>query len=135
MTPLALLGWAARSRRVRLPFFLRWAGIPLLSDVLFASAIGEWVADKLPITPGRTIPPALASRIVLGAICGASHPAPKGRAQWSGALAGALGALLGSYAGEYSRAWVGRQTGLPDQMIASVEELTGVALTLWAIEE
>ena len=58
------------------------------------AAIGELIADKLPRTPSRLMPPALAFRCVIGAIC--AFVVMGG--MWS-VIIGVAGALAGSYSG------------------------------------
>lgn len=134
MTPPALLGWSARSGRITLPTVFRWARAPRASNMILACALMEMVVDKQPFTPRRTGPPELALRIVNGIASGAASPARNTWTRIAGAAAGAVGAIVGSYAGENARAWIGKRTGLPDPLVASLEDVVTVAVALQALE-
>lgn len=66
-------------------------------------AISELIRDKLPFTPSRVNVGPLASRVALGAICGATVCGALRQRPAQGALLGGLGAVLGSFAGHYAR--------------------------------
>src|SRR6185437_8373979 len=72
LTAPAVLAWAAERRLIRL-------GSSPLATILSTAAkritdfaVSELIADKLPFTPSRLNAAPLASRIVSGAICGAT---------------------------------------------------------------
>jgi uncharacterized membrane protein len=88
---------------------------------LVMAAAGELVTDKLPITPSRLEPPALAGRAVSGAITGGVIG---GRA---GLPLGAAAAIAGSYAGARVR---GNRPGF---MTAVLEDAVAVGLALAAV--
>ncbi|HKG02734.1 MAG TPA: hypothetical protein VKB03_06105 [Conexibacter sp.] len=88
---------------------------------------GELVLDKLPQTPSRTSPPGLVARLSSGAAAGwlvAGTP---------GAAIGSAVAGLSAFAGERARAALGRQTGLPDPLIAVGEDVLAIGLALIAV--
>ena len=73
LTAPAVLAWAAERRLIRLgssPFatIISATAAKRITDF----AISELIADKLPFTPSRLNAAPLASRIVSGAICGAT---------------------------------------------------------------
>lgn len=125
MTPLAVLALRQPSAP-RIAGWKRW--FPLRHGwsraALVAAGAGELVADKLPTTPSRLEPGALAGRAVLGGIAGLAiassrHGAGAGLA---GIATGTLGAIAGSYAGYHARKGITEQTGLPDVVVAIGED-------------
>jgi uncharacterized membrane protein len=111
MTGPAVVRWRARD-----PARLAWAAL----------ALGELVADKLPSTPARTIPPALAFRALSGGFAGRSLAGSLDGERPAGTLAGAAGSVLAAYGGMALRAAVVRSTGLPDLLVALVEDVVAV---------
>jgi len=87
-----------------------------------ALAFGELVADKLPRTPSRLQPPALAGRVASGAAAGGAVAGP------AGACVGGAAALAASCAGAGARAALVRASGLPDPAIAVVEDALAITL-------
>lgn len=122
--PLAVS--AARARRGPFPGRPNaWLAAPATERLLRLLALGELVVDKLPVTPPRTAPPALAARLVSGALTAAANAgSPKGPIL----LAGALGALLAAHAMERLRMRAGRRTGLPDAVIGLAEDALAFGL-------
>lgn len=125
----ALLGTAAGLRSAT-PFGVlalrgRLGGGGLRTAALTAAA-GELVADKLPVTPSRTSPPALGGRLASGAAAGGLLGGAAGAA-----LGGAC-AVFGAVAGERTRATLGMRTGLPDPLVAVVEDALAVGLAVAA---
>jgi len=101
MSAPAAAAWATRRNS------FDWAGTPLAflnrrgtPLVLTALAAGELVADKLPIVPDRTSPPAFIGRIVTGAISGAACDREN---LATGAILGAAAAAGGTIAGSALR--------------------------------
>ncbi|MGI8475539.1 MAG: DUF4126 family protein [Thermomicrobiales bacterium] len=112
------LGWL-RSRRLR--------------QALDLSAVGEMIGDKLPFVPKRTDPAPLLGRIVIGALAGAALLAD-GRQPWlDGAIAGAAGGAAGTFGGRYARAMLVAWTGLPDPVVALVEDGLAIGIGLVAL--
>jgi uncharacterized membrane protein len=66
---------------------------------LCLAAAGEFVGDKLSITPPRTKPAPLAERMACGALVGALTCRAVGHSPAIGGVLGALGALGGSFGG------------------------------------
>ena len=126
MTPLAVTA-------ARLPDPGRSPGVasrlpPRGRKLLLALAAGELVADKLPMTPSRTSPPALIARLVSGAAAAAATAEVGGRGSVRPALAGVLGAWAASFYMERLRLRAGRRSGLPDPFIALAEDALAIAL-------
>ncbi|PBB20441.1 DUF4126 domain-containing protein [Mesorhizobium sp. WSM4313] len=87
------LGW--------LPVTGTWAsfmGHWITVGIFTILAIVELVADQLPSTPSRKVPPQFGTRIVVGAFCGAVIGATAG-ATIGGLVAGAIGAVIGTLGG------------------------------------
>lgn len=137
MTGLAALALAARPEGPQrqlshAPAPWRWlAARPALVGFCLA-ALGEYVGDKLSITPARTTPGPLAGRIVFGAIAGAVACRAGGSSALLGGVIGALGALGGSFAGYTYRTEVAKRTGAPDLPLAIAEDATTILLALAA---
>ena len=93
---------------------------------------GEYVGDKLPITPSRLQPLQLAGRLGLGAVCGAIACRAADRSPILGGMLGALGALGGSVAGYRYRTDLARRLGAPDLPLAIAEDATAIAVALAA---
>jgi uncharacterized membrane protein len=126
--PLALLCLAAHQRTgstQSLPDPLR---SPKVTALLLANAAGEIVVDKLPFTPSRLMPGSLAVRAGVGGLAGGLLAGSTGTAPILGAAAGALGALAGSYAGYHVRASLVAATGLPDPLLAIVEDVAAISI-------
>jgi uncharacterized membrane protein len=97
-------------------------GFPKVSTALQLMMIGELVADKTPFVPSRTSPPALLGRALSGALVGTTLFISEGRRGTSGAVLGALCAVAAAYAGERLRAQGTEKLGLPDIVLAFVED-------------
>lgn len=108
------------------PAITRWRLSDPLRLVYAAMALGELMADKLPATPARTIPPALVFRVLSGGFAGRSVASAFGGDRTGGMLAGAGGAILGAYGGHALRASIVRGTRLPDPIVAVVEDVIAV---------
>jgi len=114
------------------------SGLALVSKPRFAGvvtilAVGELVADKLPITPNRTAVGPLLGRAFTGGISGAVLCSAKKRSPWIGALIGAAAAVGAAYGTYELRRRAGRKFHVPDAVIALTEDVLvgslGAALT------
>lgn len=131
--PLALLALAAAQRdggHHHLPEILT---SPKVTAFLLVNAAGEIVVDKLPIAPSRLIPGSLIVRTGVGALAGALLARGTELAPVPAAATGGLGALLGSYAGYHLRAGLVAATGIPDPLVAVLEDVTAVAIGSHAV--
>ncbi|TQS44064.1 DUF4126 domain-containing protein [Cryptosporangium phraense] len=90
-------------------------------------ALGEIVADKLPGTPSRLAPPALAGRVVVGAVAGLLVASRAGRNPVVPVLVAGAGAVAGSVAGARWRAYAADR-GWPAVPAALAEDLAVVTL-------
>lgn len=116
MLPLAMQTWRTPSRGV------------LARILVSVLALGELVADKLPTTPDRRTPLALAGRIVTGALAG-YQIAPRGRARFARAALGAAAAVAATFAGARLRRALDRR--LPGAFGALAEDAFTLGLA-WA---
>jgi uncharacterized membrane protein len=115
MTGPAVARW-----RLRDPARLALAGL----------AAGELIADKLPATPDRTIPPALAFRAFSGGFAGRSVAALFDADRIAGTVAGVAGAISAAYLGKALRAAIVRSSGLPDPLVALAEDALAIGLAV-----
>lgn len=134
MTPLAALSWAASTGRAPAP-----SGSPLqllrnrvVARLLLLMAAGELVADKLPMTPKRTMPASLIGRVGLGALCGVVVCSQEQQPAAVGAGIGALAAGWSTYAATAGRAAL-TEMGLPDVAVALAEDVLASALSVAAV--
>ena len=100
------------------------------APLLAVAALGEMLADKLPIMPDRTSPPVLAGRVVSGAVAGAALAVARRQPLAVPALVGAAGAVVSSYAMMALRRRVGERLAVPDTAVALAED--GLALGIGA---
>lgn len=133
--PMALLARAVAQGEVKAPSGL--FGTPLRStrgrQILFVSAVGEAIGDKLPFAPSRLGRQPFLGRLGFGAISAAALAQTQGTPVVQAALRGAAGAGMGSVAGYAFRIVAGRVTGLPDLVVALAEDAVAVGLARSAI--
>jgi uncharacterized membrane protein len=103
-TPFAALGSRGVSRALRL------------------CEIGELLVDKLPVAPSRTSPLPLLGRAASGAFVGSALFVSGERRAVTGGALGAVAALMGAYAAERLRLRVAEKFGVPDTVVALVED-------------
>jgi uncharacterized membrane protein len=97
-------------------------GSPKISMALRIMEIGEFIVDKLPVTPSRTSPPPLIGRAASGAFVGAVLFASENRRTAVGGVLGAAAALASAYAGERLRVQAAERLGMPDPVVALLED-------------
>lgn len=93
------------------------------APVLRLLAIGEMLVDKLPGVPDRTSSPALAGRVIIGALAGTVLAAAYGRNLVVGATLAGATAALSSYVGLALRKAATDGLNLPDPLVAVAEDL------------
>jgi uncharacterized membrane protein len=96
-------------------------------------AVGELIADKTPKIPRRTAAMPLATRIVLGGLCGAAFAIAGSAPVWMGCLLGGLGAVFGAYGGYFARRAATAEGRLPDLPVALFEDLIAVGGGLFLV--
>jgi uncharacterized membrane protein len=131
---LAVLAWSepASGRDTRALRLLRSAPGRGLSG---AGAATELVIDKLPSTPSRLQPPALAARLLAGAGIGALAANSTDRRTVGVASAlGVAGAAAGTFAGAYYRKLLPARTHTPDLPWAVGEDAVAAGLAAMAVK-
>jgi uncharacterized membrane protein len=121
----AVLTWAAKRRWIRLgnsPFATVISA--KASKRITGLAVSELIADKLPFTPSRLKAGPLASRIVSGAVCGATIYGVVKRPLMEGAVLGGVGAIAGAFAGYHMRKRLSRE--MPDLGVAALEDALAI---------
>jgi len=121
----AVLAWAAKRRWIRLgnsPFatIISAQASTRLTDL----AVSELIADKLPFTPSRLKAGPLASRVVSGAVCGATIYGVVERPLVEGAVLGGVGAIAGALAGYHMRKRP--RHDMPDLGVAVLEDVLAI---------
>lgn len=100
LTAPAVVAWGAHLSWLNLQGSpLAFMGSTMAVAVLSAVAVGELIADKLPMTPNRTALVPLVARIVTGGLCGACVCAAAGKSLLAGALLGGMGGIVGAFLG------------------------------------
>jgi uncharacterized membrane protein len=97
-------------------------GSPGISTALRMMEIGEFIVDKLPVTPSRTSPPPLLGRAASGGLVGAALFASENRHSLVGGALGGAAALASAYAGERLRQQAAEKLGLSDSVVALLED-------------
>lgn len=92
------------------------------APALRAAALAEMAADKLPMMPDRTIPPVLASRILIGALSAALLARAAARNPFVAALLGGLFAVAGAFAGLGLRRTLSDGLGIPNLPAGLIED-------------
>ena len=133
MTAPALACWAVHLGWLRPGPGLVWMGSRLAVAVFTLGAMGELVADKLPIVGKRTAPGPLVARIVLGGLSGAAIGATAGDATTLGAVAGGIGGIAGAFAGYHARASLVKGLGVRDVVIALLEDAVAIIAGLFIV--
>ena len=132
LTAPAVVAWAA---------YLGWLnlhGSPLAFmestvavAILSVLAIGELIADKLPMIPKRTAPAPLIARIITGGLCGACLCAAAEQSLIAGALLGGIGGIVGAFLGYGIRRRLDLQ--IKDLVVAVCEDVVAVSLALFLV--
>jgi uncharacterized membrane protein len=127
LTGPAVTSWAAHLG------WLSLIGTPMrfmssiITAVIFTLlAVGELVTDKLPSTPARTEPLGLGARIGMGALCGVTVALAGGESIALGIVLGAAGGIAGTYGGYQVRTRLVKALGVPDVVIAVLEDIVAI---------
>src|SRR6476660_9856948 len=100
LTAPAVVAWGAHLNWLNLHDSpLAFMGSTTAVAILSVLAIGELIADKLPMTPKRTAPAPLMARVVTGGLCGAGLCAAMGKSLPVGTLRGGSGGIVGALRG------------------------------------
>jgi uncharacterized membrane protein len=91
-------------------------------------AIGELIADKLPLMPKRTALAPLLARILTGGLCGTALCAAAGTSLLAGAILGATGGVIGAFLGYQTRKRLVNSLHFKDFVVAICEDLVAIGL-------
>jgi uncharacterized membrane protein len=128
----AVVSWAARFNVLNVeqsPVALM--NYRITAVVFTILAIGEIIADKLPMTPSRKQPLSFVIRIVIGALVGATVGATAQKLLL-GSILGAIGAVAGTLGGSAARAKLASAFGR-DLPAAIIEDIAAIAIAIFAV--
>jgi uncharacterized membrane protein len=132
LTAPAVVAWGAHLGWLNLHSSpLAFIGSTTAVAILSVLAIGELIADKLPMTPKRTTPAPLMARIITGGLCGACLCAATGQSLIAGALLGGIGGIVGAFLGYSIRRRL--DLHIKDLVVALCEDVVAVSLALFLI--
>lgn len=132
LTAPAVVAWAAHFNWLNLHGSpLAFMGSTTAVAILSALAVGELVADKLPMIPKRTAPAPLVARIVTGGLCGACLCAALGKSLLAGTLLGGIGGIVGAFLGYGIRRRL--DLHIKDLVVAICEDVVAVGLALFLV--
>ena len=94
-------------------------------------AIGELIADKLPMIPKRTAPAPLMGRIITGGLCGACLCTAGMKSVLAGTLLGGIGGVIGAFVGYSTRRRL--DLHIKDFAVAVCEDAVAVSLALFLV--
>ena len=127
LTAPAVTSWAAHLGWINLANSpLKFMGSMITVVFFTILACVELVTDQLPSTPPRTKPAGLIPRILLGGLCGAAVASAGGQSMALGAVLGAVGGVTGAFAGYEVRTRLVKALGVPDFVIAVVEDAVAI---------
>ena len=135
MTAPAVVAWGAHLGWLNLHGSpLAFMGSTTAVAIFSLLALGELVADKLPMIPKRTAPAPLLARIVTGGLCGACLCAAAGQSLVTGALLGGIGGgVLGAFLGYSIRRRLVNDLRVNDFVFAVCEDVVAVSLALFLV--
>ncbi len=134
LTAPAVAAWAAHRNWLNLASSpLAFMGSTAAVAIFTVLAVVELITDKLPKTPSRTKPVGLIARIVCGALSGAAVSVSAGQSLGFGALLGAAGGIAGAYAGYQWRTGLVKALGVPDFVIALLEDAIAIGGGLFLV--
>ena len=132
LTAPAVVAWGAHLGWLNLHGSpLAFIGSTTAVAILSLLAIGELIADKLPMIPKRTTPAPLMARIITGGLCGACLCAAMGQSLIAGALLGGIGGIVGAFLGYSIRRRL--DLHIKDLVVALCEDVVAVGLALFLI--
>lgn len=133
LTAPAVVGWATHLKWLHLEDTgLAFMGNAITAWILTVLAVVELTTDKLPKTPSRKSPGPFCIRIVIGGFVGAALCIAGKQSLVAGIIAGALGAVVGTLGGYESRTRLVKALGVPDFVIALVEDILAIGGGLFA---
>lgn len=124
MAPAAV-SWAAHLGWLHVDgTWLAFLGYRFTPWILSILALAELVADQLPSTPSRKVPPQFITRLLTGGLSGGAIGASGGSIA-SGIVAGLIGAVIGTYGGAAARAKLAALFG-SDRPAALIEDAVAI---------
>ncbi|PYL20853.1 MAG: hypothetical protein DMF44_14130 [Verrucomicrobia bacterium] len=131
LTAPAVVAWGAHLSWLNLHGSpLAFMGSTTAVAIFSLFALGELVADKLPMIPKRTSPGPLIVRIITGGLCGACLCAAVGKSLLAGALLGGIGGIVGAFVGYSVRRRLLNNFGIKDLVVAVCEDVIAISLAL-----
>ena len=132
LTAPAVVAWGAHLGWLNLHGSpLAFMGSTTAIAVFSLLAIGELIADKLPMISRRTAPAPLIARFATGALCGACLCAAVGKSLLAGALLGGLGGIVGAFLGYGVRRRL--DLHIKDPLVAICEDAIAIGLALFLV--
>jgi uncharacterized membrane protein len=132
LTAPAVVAWGAHLSWLNLHGSpLAFMGSTTVVAIFSLLAIGELIADKLPLIPKRTAPAPLMARVITGALCGACLSSAAGKSLFVGALLGGIGGIVGAFLGYGIRRRLDLQ--IKDLVVAVCEDVVAVGLALFLV--
>ena len=127
LTAPAVTAWAAHLQWLNLAASpLKFMASIITVTIFTLLACVELVTDQLASTPARTKPAGLVPRILLGGLCGATVASAGGQSLALGAVLGAVGGIVGAFAGYEVRTRLVKALGVPDFVIAVLEDAVAI---------
>src|SRR6476660_3027910 len=134
MTAPAVVAWGAHLGWLNLHGSpLAFMGSTTAVAILSVLAIGELIADKLPMMSKRTAPAPLMARVVTGGLCGACLCAAVGKSLLAGTLLGGIGGIVGAFLGYSVRGRLVNNFRIKDLVVAVCEDVVAVGLALFLV--
>jgi len=134
LTAPAVVAWGAHLSWLNLHGSpLAFMGSTIAVAVFSLLAIGELIADKLPMMQKRTAPAPLIARVVTGGLCGACVCAAVGKSLLAGAVLGGIGGIVGAFVGYSVRRRLVNNFRTKDFMVAICEDAIAIALALFLV--
>ncbi len=142
MTGIALVSVAAQAGRPQPGWpHLGWLHLsgtglgflanPISMYIFVALAIGEWIADKLPV-PARTQAGPLLARAVFAGLAASALAVAAGASWVVPAFVGAVSAVVSAFAGYWLRRTI-TSRGVKDLPVALLEDATAILVSLFAV--
>ena len=132
LTAPAVVAWGAHLGWLNLHGSpLAFMGSTTAVAIFSLLAVGELIADKLPMIPKRTAPAPLMARVVTGGLCGASLLAAAGKSLLAGALLGGIGGIVGAFLGYGIRRRL--DLHIKDLVVAVCEDAIAIGLALFFV--
>jgi uncharacterized membrane protein len=134
LTAPAVVAWGAHLGWLNLHGSpLAFMGSTAAVAILSVLAVGELIADKLPMIPKRTAPAPLIARIITGGLCGACLCTAAGKSLLAGMLLGGIGGVVGAFVGYSVRRRLVNNLHIKDLVVAVCEDAVAIGLALFLV--